>query len=82
MTVALFLDNNGHYGERNIISKQRRQSSEPAKLPDVFDKELADEVLCQLRCVPEVLGVEAVVNVGDVGECFLFGVAQKWRSTT
>ena len=51
-------------------------------LPDVFDKQLADEVLSQVRRVSEVLGVEAVVDVGDVGECFLLGVAQKRRGTT
>jgi len=51
-------------------------------LPDIFDKQASDKVLGQIGSVAEIFIVKAVVNVGDVGECFLFRVAQKWRCTT
>ena len=48
-------------------------------LAHVPDEEAADEVLGQVGRVAEVLLVEAVVDVGDVGEGFLLGVAEEGR---
>jgi len=41
----------------------------------VLDEQPGDEVLGKVAGVAEVLLVEAVVDVGDVGEGLLFGVA-------
>lgn len=44
-------------------------------IPNVFNKKSTDEILCQLGCVAEILVVKAVVDIGDIGKCLLFGIS-------